>query len=88
MKIILSVLIFISTFGFAQKSETASNTNSPSGNSTISTAPVTEKHLKNIRQLTFGGNNAEAYWSFDNKNLSFQSDNAKWGDRLNLLNLF
>jgi TolB protein len=33
-----------------------------------------ENHLRNIRQLTFGGNNAEAYWSFDNKQLTFQSD--------------
>ncbi len=33
-----------------------------------------EKHLRNIRQLTFGGNNAEAYWSFDDKQLIFQSD--------------
>lgn len=33
-----------------------------------------ESHLRNIRQLTFGGNNAEAYWSFDNKQLIFQSD--------------
>lgn len=39
-----------------------------------------EKHLKNIRQLTFGGNNAEAYWSFDGKKLSFQSDNPAWGN--------
>jgi len=31
-------------------------------------------HLRNIRQLTFGGNNAEAYWSFDNRKLIFQSD--------------
>lgn len=33
-----------------------------------------EVHLRNIKQLTFGGNNAEAYWSFDNKQLIFQSD--------------
>jgi len=33
-----------------------------------------EYHLRNIKQLTFGGNNAEAYWSFDNKQLIFQSD--------------
>ncbi|MEG8947984.1 TolB family protein [Rosettibacter firmus] len=33
-----------------------------------------EVHLRNIRQLTFGGNNAEAYWSFDNKKLIFQSE--------------
>ncbi|HHG85266.1 MAG TPA: hypothetical protein ENJ82_11020 [Bacteroidetes bacterium] len=38
-----------------------------------------EKHLKNVRQLTFGGNNAEAYFSFDSKSLSFQSDYSDWG---------
>jgi TolB protein len=32
-----------------------------------------EKRLKNIRQLTFGGENAEAYFSFDEKRLIFQS---------------
>jgi Tol biopolymer transport system component len=32
-----------------------------------------EKHLRNIRQLTFGGQNAEAYWSHDDKYLSFQN---------------
>lgn len=32
-----------------------------------------EKHFKNIRQLTFSGENAEAYLSFDDKMLSFQS---------------
>ncbi len=36
-----------------------------------------ETHFRNIRQLTFGGNNAEAYWSFNNKQLIFQSDWAK-----------
>ncbi len=32
-----------------------------------------EKHFKNIKQLTDGGENAEAYWSFDSKQLIFQS---------------
>jgi Tol biopolymer transport system component len=32
-----------------------------------------EKHLRNIRQLTFGGENAEAYFSSDGKQLIFQS---------------
>ena len=32
-----------------------------------------EKHLHNIRQLTFGGENAEAYFSADGKKLIFQS---------------
>ncbi|MBI5214649.1 MAG: PD40 domain-containing protein [Ignavibacteriae bacterium] len=33
-----------------------------------------EKHLKNIKQLTFGGQNAEAYFSFDESRLIFQSE--------------
>ncbi|MCX7974411.1 MAG: hypothetical protein N3B16_07915 [Candidatus Aminicenantes bacterium] len=32
-----------------------------------------EKHLINVKQLTFGGENAEAYFSFDEKKLIFQS---------------
>lgn len=38
-----------------------------------------EKHLENIRQLTFGGDNAEAYWSFDDSLLVFQANNPAWG---------
>ena len=34
-----------------------------------------ERHLKNIRQLTFGRQNAEAYFSFDGTKLIFQSTN-------------
>ena len=37
-----------------------------------------ENHLKNIRQLTFGGDNAEAYWSFDDSYLVFQARNEEW----------
>lgn len=33
----------------------------------------TEKHLRNMRQLTFGGENAEAYFSADGRQLIFQS---------------
>src|SRR5215469_3142969 len=32
-----------------------------------------ETHLRNVRQLTFGGENAEAYFSADGKKLIFQS---------------
>ena len=32
-----------------------------------------EKHFKNLRQLTFGGENAEAYWSPDGKRLILQA---------------
>ena len=48
-----------------------------------------EKHFKSIRQITFGGDNAEAYWSFDDQNLVFQSNNEKWNvdcDQMFLMN--
>jgi Tol biopolymer transport system component/Iap family predicted aminopeptidase len=32
-----------------------------------------EPHLRDVRRLTHGGQNAEAYWSFDGKQLSFQA---------------
>lgn len=38
-----------------------------------------EKHFKNVQQLTFGGDNAEAYWSFDGKQIIFQKTNPKEG---------
>jgi Tol biopolymer transport system component len=38
-----------------------------------------EKHFSNIRQLTFGGDNAEAYWSYDGKSIVFQKTNPKEG---------
>ena len=38
-----------------------------------------ENHFRHVRQLTFGGDNAEAYWSFDSKYLTFQATYDKWG---------
>jgi Tol biopolymer transport system component len=38
-----------------------------------------EKHLKDIRQLTFGGENAEAYFSPDGKKLIYQSTVERGG---------
>jgi TolB protein len=38
-----------------------------------------EHHFKNLQQLTFGGDNAEAYFSADSKYLIFQRTNPKEG---------
>ena len=38
-----------------------------------------ENHFKNIHQLTNSGDNAEAYWSFDGKRITFQRTNPKEG---------
>lgn len=37
-----------------------------------------EKHLSNVKQLTFGGDNAEAYFSFNDQMISFQATNKAW----------
>ena len=38
-----------------------------------------EIHFRNVRQLTFGGDNAEAYWSYDGKSVVFQRTSMKDG---------
>ncbi|MEL0202367.1 MAG: hypothetical protein VW892_06970, partial [Flavobacteriaceae bacterium] len=38
-----------------------------------------EVHFASLKQITFGGDNAEAYWSFDDQQIIFQSNNAQWG---------
>jgi len=38
-----------------------------------------EVNFKNMRQLTFEGENAEAYWSYDDSKLIFQATNENWG---------
>lgn len=47
----------------------------PAGKGTENSEP----HLRNIRQITFGGDNAEAYFSPDGKKLTFQTNNPRWG---------
>jgi len=47
-----------------------------------------ENHFKHLRQLTYGGDNAEAYWSFDDSKLVFQVTNPKWGDQCDQIYYF
>ena len=53
-------------------------------------APAQEKHLKNIKQLTFGGDNAEAYFSPKGDQLTLQVTNQAFGvscDQIFMLDL-
>lgn len=47
--------------------------NKPATLQTPDLALPQEKHLRNVKQLTFGGENAEAYFSADGQHLIFQS---------------
>ena len=42
-------------------------------------ADTTELHLKNLHQLTYGGNNTKPHFSYNHRNVVFQSDFHKWG---------
>ncbi len=58
----------------------AGNDNSTKEDAALDTLSYEQEvHLKNIRQLTFGGDNAEAYFSFNNEYLVFQASNPAWG---------
>jgi len=89
-------LIILVIFAFGCKNESSeiekeieSEANELLKNSSDSLIYPEEKHFKSIRQVTFGGDNAEAYWSFDDEQLVFQSNNKKWGvgcDQMFLMN--
>jgi len=50
-------------------------------------AEAPPSHLANIRQLTSGGQNAEAYWSPDGQRLIFQTTRPPYGcDQIFIMN--
>ena len=85
------LILAIGTFGLFACQNNSGSENSSQTDSTLAIDDTTgasitsmlhypdEVHLANIRQLTFGGDNAEAYWSFDDSKLVFQATNPKWG---------
>ena len=74
MKYLAVPLIFLMATSCNSKNE--KNTYNPT---TDTLKYEQEVHLQNVRQLTFGGDNAEAYWSYDSEQLIFQSNNPEWG---------
>src|SRR5260370_41660735 len=47
-----------------------------------------EIHLRHVKQLTFGGQNAEAYFSYDSKRLVFQSTREPYAcDQIFIMNV-
>src|SRR6185436_21135652 len=48
----------------------------PAATAAAATLDPREVHLSDLRQLTFGGENAEGYFSFDGRRLSLQATTA------------
>src|SRR5438477_3741802 len=75
--ILFSLFVF---FSFKQKTISVSHSSLITHHSHSDTLLFPdEKHFKNVQQLTFGGDNAEAYWSYDGKYIVFQRTNPKQG---------
>ncbi|MDT4953472.1 MAG: hypothetical protein QOJ02_1610, partial [Acidobacteriota bacterium] len=68
MKLLSTLFVFLLLLAPLKFSEL---TAAPSSDDPL--ALPAEKHLRNMRQLTFGGENAEAYFSADGRELIFQS---------------
>ncbi len=81
MRIISSFLLILVLFLACKPSQKTTEADAKSGATKIVNIVhyPQEKHLKNIRQITFGGDNAEAYWSFDSSKIVFQANNKDWG---------
>ena len=88
--LILAIIMFVSCKSDPKKivPTTEKETSLMAGSDTL--IYPEEKYFKSIRQLTFGGDNAEAYWSWDDKQMIFQSNNEAWGlecDQMFLMNI-
>ncbi len=92
MRKILLLMLISAAFGCkseTKKTEAATETETSLMAGTDTLIYPEEKHFKSLRQVTFGGDNAEAYWSFDDSMLVFQSNNEDWGmecDQIFLVN--
>jgi Tol biopolymer transport system component len=66
-----SICLVVACFLVGARGLPDSQTPTAPGNSSLRNAR--EIHLRNVKQLTFGGTNAEAYFSYDGERLIFQS---------------
>ena len=71
MKLTIIIILFISAFMLSCQKSEQSQTNDQY-------LYANEKHLSNIRMLTTDGENAEAYFSFDQQKLIFQSRHGEY----------
>ncbi len=73
--IVIVLVVMQTTCGVFKKNERSAINSLPCDSLIL----PNETHFVNMRQLTFGGDNAEAYWSYDSKQLVFQKTYEKEG---------
>lgn len=76
---LVSVVLLLTSCGQIRRNSTKEyNENNADAVRVDSLSYDGEKHIANIRQITFGGDNAEAYFSFAGDKLVFQAKNSAW----------
>ncbi len=93
--VIVGVIVAVFLSGCGTKKESASSREKGKGEESRSSSKASEallypgeKHFRNIRQLTFSGENAEAYFSADGKKLIYQAHDGKGlCDRIYIMDL-
>jgi Tol biopolymer transport system component len=82
LSIVLASLLVVVTFGMEldgqQKSGLSGAGPVVHGTSDDPWRDLQEIHLRHVKQLTYGGQNAEAYFSYDGKRLTFQTTRAPY----------
>lgn len=82
MKRVFIALLSLSLLacGTEKKTESSESATLNSDSTAIEVSIINqgETHFASLKQLTNGGDNAEAYWSFDDSKLVFQVTNPKW----------
>lgn len=74
----LGLSLFACDSSAPQQEETTSAEIELDSTSIVSVIKEGEIHFESLTQLTNGGDNAEAYWSFDDSKLVFQVTNPNW----------
>jgi Tol biopolymer transport system component len=83
MKRCLPLLVLLCSCASAPNTGPAQESTGPTAPAPKASLLPEEVRLAGLRQLTFGGENAEAYWSFSGQQLSFQAKRGEMGcDRI------
>src|SRR4030095_14749615 len=72
-------LVFLFCLAFTSKTANIDQLSKSNSHKIDTLQYPSETHLQNVQQLTFGGDNAEAYFSFDSKWIVFQRTQPKDG---------
>ncbi len=91
--IIYAIIAAVSIFWLSSCENSSNNQNKSHKPETSKKADTTvhfpqEKHLANIKQLTAAGDNAEAYFSFNDSMIVFQATVPKWGSQCDQIYYF